>query len=252
MRLQEGMLDKNSPVPLYYQLKRIILDDIHSGCLRPGDSLPTEAELSVQFAISRSTVRQAMAELVHEGYLYRQKSKGTYVSLPKLSQKFAMSIQSYQDEMKRLGVEPRTDVLRLQVIPAAEAAAQSLGLSVGEKLVELVRLRYANGDPLVVVNTCLPHDLCAALLEHDFTRESLYEVLGRNEQTRVVRVRRIIEADTATAWDSRYLDIATGFAVQQFRTVGYNVQDRPVEYSVARYRGDRNQFVVESRLGKME
>ncbi len=250
--LQDGMLDKNSPVPLYYQLKRMILDAIHSGSLHPGDSLPTETELSAQYAISRSTVRQAMAELVHEGYLYRQKSKGTYVSLPKLSQRFATSIQTYRDEMKRLGVEPRTDVIRLRVTPADEAAAQSLGLPVGEKLIELVRLRYANGDPLVVVSTCLPHDLCASLLEHDFTQESLYEVLAREERTRVVRVRRVIEADTATARDSRYLGIATGFAVQQFRTVGYNAQDRPVEYSVARYRGDRNQFVVESHLERTE
>lgn len=246
--LQDETLDKSSPVPLYYQLKTLLLNNIHSGGLQPGDSLPTEAELSEQFAISRSTVRQAMAALVNEGYLNRQKSKGTTVARPKLSQKFATSIETYRDEMRRLGVEPRTDVVRLRVIPATEAVAESLSLPAGARVVELVRVRYANGEPLVVVQTCLPHETCAFLLEHDFTQESLYEVLSRDYQTAVVRVRRVIEADTANARDSRYLGIATGFAVQQFRTVGYNRQNRPVEYSLARYRGDRNQFVVESQL----
>ena len=243
-----GSINKESPVPLYFQLKKILLDSILSGALQPGDCIPTEEEFSERFAISRSTVRQAMSELVNEGYLYRQKSKGTFVAKPKLSQKFATSIETYREEMKRLGVEPQTKVVRLRAAAATEAVAKQLELLPGRKVIELVRVRYANGDPIVVVDTFLPFDECAFLLEHDFTSESLYEVLAKDYQTAVVRVRRVIEAIPATQHDARLLNIDTGFAVQQFKTVGYSRANRPIEFSVARYRGDRNQFIVESHI----
>ena len=79
-------IDKTSPVPLYFQIKEIILSEILSGNLQTGDLIPTEVEFSQMYKVSRSTVRQAILELVNEGYLCRLKSKGTFVSKPKISQ----------------------------------------------------------------------------------------------------------------------------------------------------------------------
>ena len=76
--LEEKKLDKNVPIPLYYQLKRLILEDIENGTYPIGSDIPTELQLSEMFDISRTTVRQAITELVQEGRLYRVKSKGTF------------------------------------------------------------------------------------------------------------------------------------------------------------------------------
>ncbi|MDR2670807.1 MAG: GntR family transcriptional regulator, partial [Oscillospiraceae bacterium] len=81
---RDKTLDKNTPIPLYFQLKQLILGMIEAGDLRPGDLLPTEQALGGIFSISRSTTRQALSELVLEGYLYRAKGKGTFVAQPKL------------------------------------------------------------------------------------------------------------------------------------------------------------------------
>ena len=82
--LQDKQLNKNTPIPLYFQLKKLILDELDSGELPVGSMLPTENELIEMFGISRTTVRQAITELVQEGKLYRIKSKGTFVSKPKI------------------------------------------------------------------------------------------------------------------------------------------------------------------------
>lgn len=76
-------LDKNIPIPLYYQLKQQIIREITNNRLKPGDSIPTEEEFSRALNISRPTIRQALGELVNEGYIYRLKGKGTFVSPPK-------------------------------------------------------------------------------------------------------------------------------------------------------------------------
>ena len=77
-------LDRSVPIPLYYQLKELILSEIKSGAYRSGDVIPTEKEISAMYELSRTTVRQAVSELVQDGWLYRVKSKGTFVGHPKI------------------------------------------------------------------------------------------------------------------------------------------------------------------------
>ncbi len=86
MNFAARTLNKEIPIPLYYQLKEILLEEIKQAA--PGTSLPTELELCEQFDISRPTVRQAINELVVEGYLTRMKGKSTLLLNPKFSKTF--------------------------------------------------------------------------------------------------------------------------------------------------------------------
>ena len=104
-------IDKSVPIPLYFQLKELILAEIKEGHYKSGDLIPTEKEISDAFQISRTTVRQAITELVQEGRLYRVKSKGTYVAQPKITQEFIRKIESFNDQMYRSGMTPSTEVL---------------------------------------------------------------------------------------------------------------------------------------------
>ena len=106
MFLENKELDKTVPIPLYFQLKKLIVDEIKSRKYEVDSLIPTEKELSDQFDISRTTVRQAITELVQEGWLYRVKSKGTFIARQKLPQDFLQRLETFSEQMERLGVVP--------------------------------------------------------------------------------------------------------------------------------------------------
>lgn len=238
---------KDIPVPLYYQIKQAILLAIHEGKLGPGDALPTEFEFCQSFGVSRPTVRQALGELYAEGYLRRQKGKGTYVSAPKIDARFLNKLQSFNREMWQKGMQPVTEVLSLSVVAGRESVNKKLGLSARERLIYLERLRGADGEPVVYLETFLPYRPFQPLLEVDFVTESLYEVMETHCHTRVERVSRTIEAVAARPKEAALLRMESKGAICLTKTIGFSDRDAPVEYSIARYRGDRNQFSVELR-----
>ena len=243
--LEQHKLDKSVPIPLYYQLKTLLLEEIKSNAYPVDSMIPTEKEISEMFEISRTTVRQAITELVREGWLYRVKSKGTFVAQRKIKQDFIRRLESFNEQIERTGRRPGTELLALEVVEMPERAAEAFGAAPGEKVVYLHRKRSADDEPLVTVETYLPYPKCAFLMQHNMAKESMYNVLAEHEETRICRVSRILEAVAANAQDARLLNIRTGKPVHLFHTVGYNQYDQPIEFSIARYRGDRNRFEVD-------
>ena len=187
--LQAKKLDKTTPVPLYFQLKELIMAEIKNGTYPKDSVIPTEKELSEMFDISRTTVRQAIAELVQEGWLYRVKSKGTFVSQPKINQDFIQKLESYNDQIRRTGRTPRTEVLDFKVMKASQEVAEQLELQPGDEVIYLHRKRYADDDPIVVLKTYLPYEKCSFVMEHDFEKESLYAVLSEKDSVKVYYVK---------------------------------------------------------------
>ncbi|MEZ3435435.1 MAG: GntR family transcriptional regulator [Lachnospiraceae bacterium] len=244
MSFYSTQIDKNVPIPLYYQLKELIISEIKKGNYEENSMIPTEKEFSDIFSISRTTVRQAVTELVQEGWLYRIKSKGTFVTSPKVNQAFIQYLEPFNEQILRSGRTPSTHLLDFQVIKADEQTAEQLNISPGTKVFFLYRLRFADKDPIVLVKTFIPCDICPELSSHNFSRVSLYSVLGQKSSSRIHHVRRVAEAVAATEEDSRYLGLAVGEPIHFFTSIGYTAAQRPVEYSLARYRGDKNQFEV--------
>lgn len=247
MILQElkQTITKDIPIPLYYQLKEQLLRRIENGALQVGDLIPSEAEFCETLQISRPTVRQALNELVTEGHLDRQKGRGTFVTRPKVDGRFFQKLESFDKEMTQKGLTPSTEVLQFQTLQGSEPVCRKLGLSIGSKVLYLQRLRFTDGEPLVFLDTYLPYELFPALLEEDFARHSLYAVLESRYGACVTRVSREMEAVNVTAAEAKMLQISKNQAVCLVRTVAYTREGVPVEYSVARYRGDRNRFSVE-------
>ncbi len=243
--LQERVLDKNTPIPLYFQLEKLIMEEIENGAYPVGSVIPTEKELSQMFGISRTTVRQAIADLVRKEQLYRIKSKGTFVARPKISQGFIQSIQSFDEDVRSEGRSPSTQVLELKELELPEEIALQMDMAPGARAVYLYRRRCADGEPIVRVETYLPYDLCSFTLTHDFTSESLYQVLSEREETDVSRITRICEARLANADDVAVLNMKRGRPIHYFISMGRNRAGRLIEYSIARYRGEQSQFRVE-------
>lgn len=243
--LEDKRLDKDVPIPLYFQLEKLILEEIDNGNYPVGSMIPTEMELSQMFGISRTTVRQAISDLVREEHLYRIKSKGTFVAHPKLVQGFIQSIQSFDDDVRSTGRTPSTEVLDLKLVELEPEVAQLMELPAGTKAIYLYRKRFADDEPIVRVETYLPYEACSFILGHDFNRESLYQVLSKRDDTRVTHVTRICEARAADPEDAAVLGLKRGRPVHYFQTIGYNQSGKLIELSFAHYRGDQSRFRVE-------
>lgn len=238
------IIDKNTPIPMYYQLKQIILDDIHNGMLKPGDMIPAEMEITKKMGLSRTTVRQAIMELVNEGHLHRIKGKGTFIAQGKIEQEFMTRIESFNDEMLRKGYEPKTELLEQRILPANTDVAKNLNVEPGELVLKIKRLRFANKDPIVIVDTYLVAKHCSHIYDYDLSKYSLYELMSKDENTRVVKIQRSVEASVAGQYESETLCIDKGFPLQIFRSIGFNHDNTPMEYSIATYRGDKSKFKV--------
>jgi GntR family transcriptional regulator len=239
-------LDKNTPIPLYYQLKKQILSLIENAAIKEGDILPPENELCELFKVSRPTIRQAFTELVTEGYLSRYKGRGTFVSKPKVDERFFSKLESFNKEMIAKGLKPQTKVLEMKKLYGNTEANERLTLSLDAPLIYLRRLRLVDDVPLVYLETFLPFEPYHKLMDVDLTVNSLYDSLEKLYRIRVNRVRREIEAINAPKKEAKLLQIAANRALSLVKTVAYSDEvPGPVEFSIARYRGDLNKFSVE-------
>lgn len=236
-------LNKDIPIPLYYQLKEILLTQIKK--VKPGTSLPTELELCEQFNISRPTVRQAINELVVEGYLTRMKGKGTFVTEPKIQQDFLIALKSFPQEMQEKGMIPTTKVLEIKTLSAADHVSEALKIPAGGEVIKLTRLRSANGTPIVVVTTFLPTEKLPNFFSHNWEDESLYKVLEQEYHYTIDRAFRTLEARVAEEYEAKLLEIKKGAPIQFIETITYLTTGIPIEYSLAKYRGDKNTFTFE-------
>lgn len=239
-------LDKNIPIPLYYQLKKQFLSLIENAKVTEGELLPPENDLCRMFNVSRPTVRQAFIELAKEGYINRHKGKGTFVSAPKVNDRFFSRLESFHDEMVEKGYNPNTIVIKLGRIIGPHEANERLSLPLNAPLIYLSRVRSVDNEPIVYVETFLPYDEYKDLMDVDFTTCSLYDSLERMYRRRVNRVMREIVAVNAVQKEAKLLHITRNKAICLVKTVAFSGSfPNPVEFSIARYRGDKNKFSVE-------
>lgn len=240
----KNALNKNIAIPLYFQLKELIISEIKNGNYTSESIIPTELEICNFFEISRTTVRQAIIELVQENWLYRVKSKGTFVSPAIIKLTFIQKLETFHQQISRLGKVPSTQILDKKVIPSTTLIAEKLQIPVGTDVIYLFRKRFADEIPIVLVETYLPFSNCSFVLEHDLEENSLYDIMSSGNNTKIMCSRRIVAAVEATSKDMAFLNIKKGKPIQYFESIGYNKYQTPLEFSIARYRGDYNQFEV--------
>ncbi len=167
------MIDKQSPIPIYHQLEEYIKQLIESGILKPDEAIPSEREYSEQYQISRMTVRQALNNLVNDGYLYRQKGRGTFVNKQKVEQKL-QGLTSFTEDMKERGMVPSSRLISFEIIPAEPQLARKLDIKENTPVYEIKRVRMADNLPMALETTCLPANLVKGLTE-EIINKSLYQ-----------------------------------------------------------------------------
>ncbi len=232
------MIRRDSKVPIYHQLYKMLRERIIRKEWRPGDMLPTENDLIEKHGVSRSTVRQALDQLVGEDLIYRERGRGTFVAHPSIEQTLTRII-SFTEDMQRRGMEPHTEVLSSSVIPAPEDIAKRLKIEPGEELARLERLRLADGDPMSIEESYLVHRYCEGVLDDDYSQKPLRQALEKQYGIRLVQAKQTIRAVNAKPKIAEKLGIQVGGAVLMIERVSYSSDMVPVEFIRFHHRGDR-------------
>ena len=243
------MQDLRAPrEPRYYPLKRHLTDLARS--LEAGAALPTERVLAAEFETSRTTVRQAMLELVVEGRLERVQGRGTFVARPKVAQR--LELTSYTEDMRAQGLEPTSRLLTLEVVPAstvehAADVAERLAITPSARVVRLVRLRLVDGEPMAIERTYLSAARFPRLRQHLTRLGSLYATLDEVYGVRLKEADETIETALASPEEAALLGVDTGLALLLLSRHSFDLDGRPVEWGRSVYRGDRFKFVAHLR-----
>lgn len=229
---------------MYLKIKSDLFEKINNGIYKEGDLIPTEIELAEFYNVSRPTVRQAIQILVDDGYLEKRRKRGTMVCQKKIEQEFTQKILSFDAEMNEKGLTTSTKVISSTIEDASEEVASALGISLSDKVCKLIRLRYINSKPNVIVTTYIPYNQFPDIKDVNFINSRLYDYFSHkgNPVTRIKRKLETIKADNTTA---SLLDIQENDPVFYFHSYGYGNNNKVIEYSISKYRGDINYFVFD-------
>ncbi|MEJ1155983.1 MULTISPECIES: GntR family transcriptional regulator [Microbacterium] len=244
--LASASIDRQSAAPMYDQLRHLIIEGIGREELLPGDQLPGEHHLCEQYGISRTVVRQALAQLEHEGVLERVKGKGTFIARPKTSEALVHTLVGLYDDVERRGGHVYSEVLRHEVETVDAEAAEALAVDAGDEAVVLERLRFVDGEPWSLSTTWMPTRVGELTLAVDMSHASLYREL-RERGVVATHGTRSAEATVASHDQANLLGVSAGSALLRLRSTSWDADNRPIEFFVAYHRGDRSRFEFELR-----
>jgi GntR family transcriptional regulator len=235
----------DSYIPYYIQLMEMLKVKVQLGIWKPGDQIPGEQDLCVLYGISRTVVRQALRELELEGVIIRRKGKGTFISLPKISEGLIQKLTGFYQDMVERGLKPVTKVIHQNVSPSSDKVAKFLKINPGENVIDILRLRFINSEPIQLVTTYIPFDVCPNLATVDLTDRSLYEFLEKECGVTIAKGHRYIEAVLANENEAELLCIERGAPLIMLDSISFSESGQPIEYYHALHRGDRSRFEVE-------
>lgn len=245
-------LQKQMPVPLYYQLSEQLRERIESGALAAGDRIPSVQELSALYDISPMTAQKAVAELVRRGLVEVRRGIGTFVAPPKVT--FGLqTLSSFSEDVLSHGMAPHGQLLTQALELPPERVAARLEQAPNEPAVHIARLRYYDDIPAAIEESYLSAHLCPGLEDEDVVSQSLYTLLESRYRLKLDHATQTVEAVRATAYEAHLLHIPVQSPVALLRGVTYLVDGRPIEVFKAAYRGDRFRFELQTvRLRKEE
>jgi GntR family transcriptional regulator len=231
---------RTARVPKYYRLKRHLLQ--MTDTLPPGTPVPPERSLATEFDTSRTTVRQALQELVVEGRLERIQGKGTFVAKPKVSQ--ALQLTSYTEDMRAQGLEPTSQLLEIGYVTADQRLSALLDIPEGGRVLRIERLRLASGEPMAIETTHLSQERFPALRRSLVRYASLYTALAEVYGVHLARAEETIETALASPREAGLLGTDVGLPMLMLSRHSRDTAGEPVEWVRSVYRGDRYKFVA--------
>ncbi|HEX9133867.1 MAG TPA: GntR family transcriptional regulator [Ktedonobacteraceae bacterium] len=237
-------INRDSPIPLHHQVRNFLLSCIERAELVPGQKLLQEREYAARFGISLAPVRQAILDLVKEGYLYRVPGRGTFVREQKVEEKISI-LSSFTESMRAKGLHAILRVVELRVVKAP-AAFGLIPETQDQQFVFLQRVALVDGEAMALLTSYLPSRLVPGLEALDLNGQSLYKTLEERYGIVLARAESTIEVVRCRGTQSTVLGIPQGTPMLQVEGKTYDVTDQFVEFAQVLYRADRFRFTIES------
>lgn len=245
--MSRGHLERNGFLPLYRQLEEIMKQRITNQDWVAGTRIPTETELIEEFGVSRTTVREAVDQLVQEGLLDKLQGRGTFVRRQPLEVPLG-PLTGFAEEVLERGQIPSATLLSTELSRDFFYEAHQLKVPHGEAVLRIERVRLADGEPIALERTFWPRAVGELLLEEDLNRAQFYPILERHGVYLVEADEKILAAN-ASEEEVRILGVEPGEALLEMRRVSYGEDGRPVEFARNRYRSDRYFYQVHLKRG---
>ena len=238
------MIDPYAALPKYFQLASIIKQKIDEGEWQARSPIPSERQLEVLYGVSRTTTREAIDNLVKQGYLYREHGRGTFVSPPKL-QKGLMELTSFSEDLLKRGIRPGQIIRDISTMVPPLTILQKLELPSGTPVLRLERIRLGNDIPIGLQTSYLALAKGQTITAADLQEYgSLYRILQEKYLIIPSEADETLEVTVATPEEATLLQIKNGAPLLLSERVLFAQNRRPVEYVKILYRGDRYQYVA--------
>jgi GntR family transcriptional regulator len=235
----ERSLNKDVPIPLYYQLKEILLEFVRFSPV--GSCLPTEEQLCSIYQISRPTARQAIRDLEVSGNVVRIKGKGTFVADPKVRQTIS-AVQDFEDIMAEAGRKVGIKLLEIKRSVCEERGCRALDLSPRTDIYILRRLLSVDNVPMAMSLTYLPFDRFPELEKKNIETLSLNRLIRDEYGYEIKKAAKTLEAKIVSDFEAELFGVKKGSPVQYVETTSYLQGDLPIEFTMERFRADKNQI----------
>ncbi len=240
-------LQRQSPLPLYYQLKEKILALVDDGVYKAGDLIPSERELCEKLHISRMTARKAISTLVNEGVLYREQGRGTFVATPKPPCTFS-KITGFSENLQDMGLTFRTEIIDFRTEEATRGISERLCLSAEDsKVFYFLRRRFVGEEPFSLEHAWVPAHLFPGFTRKRLEGDSYYRILQQEYGYRLSRAKQTIEPVLASEFEASALLLEANTPILLFQRQTWVEEEVVVEYTKCLYRGKR--FKYEMSLG---
>lgn len=239
-------INKYSNVPLYCQLKNLIIEKIENGEFEADTKIPSEQDFCVQYDISRPTVRQAINDLTASGRLYKMKGKGTFVS----SQKVYIHVKDYTgftDSILDSKNPNAKNILSTEIAYGQEHSklTEVFSLRLDAKS-EFAVITYTNtlSNDMVSLNVSyiplsLFPEICEDIQENKDVLRGKYPLIPSNAKSTL----DIISTDQK---DAIYLKLQPGQPLIRINNILYSKSGQPVEYIITKYRADKTRLQFEN------
>lgn len=239
--MSKYQLDQSSGVaPLYAQLKEILLKDIKNGVYKKNDTIPTEKELQEMFNVSRMTVRIAVNELVSEGYVVRERSKGTRVIYPKIVESLNQ-ISHFNKEMADKGIDYTIHSIEVSIVKADDSVAEALEIDAKSNVFCVHRVYYIDNGPLCSIFTYVPSTINLSVDESIYLG-SLYEYLEQDKGIIVTRAYEDIEVGIVQKPICNELNVAEGSAILLRTRRSFDQNGNHVEFTRSYYHPEKYKY----------
>jgi GntR family transcriptional regulator len=237
-------LSSTSALPLYAQVEATLAAEIAEGRLREGAQLPSEDSLIQRFAVSRTTVRQAIQKLTSRGLVEIRRGKGTFVTRPKITQELT-ALTGFVEDMLAVGRHPTARLVDKRMMPATVAVARQLALRSGSQVVRIRRVRLADGIAVSFDETYLPRAIGEKIMGDDLEVEPIFSLLEGKYKIPLVEAEYRLEAVAANAVVGRAIGVRVGSPVFLIERTSYRAGHEPIDYEKLYYRGDQIRFVTQ-------